>query len=679
LVRQYTSLALKALGYSAKAGSIAPQEAVSFVPKRQQFYEEQIGDASVTTSLDDERVREMAAPAEQETETTTRVKKDITPTVNPLDLFQDSKAKDKFVKNTIAELKKLDVNNLTYKTLKILDAESISELIFGDNSVAAKISDPKKNLSTPQAKRALMFINKNAAKIKNLLPENNTELKEVVSKRKADQKVYVGGMPTGVPRNIQNLFYTKGQRIGNNFQYKKNPNITLSSFKEALGIEKNLMSPDFKVRTSTSQAVKGILELTGRAITNTVVRDYLKSEGYDPLIINQIAEGKNPAQFSKTQKQDISGINVFQEASIKSEEDFASFGTASWAPFYKAAGFNVLDPSKLEDKIKMEAFFAKVLPQYLPLEIIELLGPSMTNGPKSYYKGAKSFWFENTDSAKKISEQYNENVKIGSKYKLTDKNISDLQAMFNKQSYTSGTGKNRTVQPKFLQTMWKNQDLKNQNAAKLRGLKIMFKVFQKMIADDSRNAQMIIGILSKTSGHQNGFVRVAAPMKFIAKNIDNVEIVEEHTLPASITAKYLFQQAVNGTVEKNFFGIEKNYMQGILAKVDDKQLKGIGIDGKKFNYIASTPDGWNINDNIWARYFNSNVANGPGFGIDPNNIELESGETVYNTFGVDNTGAFIDDALNNTIKRTTKVNNSKLQPSEQFRKAYLKKLSLANH
>ena len=102
----------------------------------------------------------------------------------------------------------------------------------------------------------------------------------------------------------------------------------------------------------------------------------------------------------------------------------------------------------------------------------------------------------------------------------------------------------------------------------------MFKVFQKMIADDSRNAQMIIGILSKTSGHQNGFVRVAAPMKFIAKNIDNVEIVEEHTLPASITAKYLFQQAVNGTVEKNFFGIEKNYMQGILAKVDDKQLKG---------------------------------------------------------------------------------------------------------
>ena len=66
--------------------------------------------------------------------------------------------------------------------------------------------------------------------------------------------------------------------------------------------------------------------------------------------------------------------------------------------------------------------------------------------------------------------------------------------------------------------MWKKQSLDNQNAAKLRGLKVMFNVFQKMIADDARNAQMIIGILSKTSGHQNGFVRVAAPMKFIAKN-----------------------------------------------------------------------------------------------------------------------------------------------------------------
>ena len=744
LIRQYTSLALKALGYSAKAGSIAPQEAVSFVqglfpsilknydlskntkfsthvtnnitPKRQQFYEEQIGDDAVTTSLDDERVREMASPTQEQTDTSTESKKDIVPTADPLKLFgPNNEIKESFLKNTIDKLKELNIKGLTYNTLRILDAESIAELVFGDKKVAGKILDPAKNLSQGEARRALMFVNKNAASLIKLLPENNTEIKSVTSKSNANTKISIGGLPTGIPRNIQSKFYTKGKRIGNNTQFSKKPGITLDSFKKELGIEGNVKSPDFKVRSNTSQALRGMLELAGRAMTNTAARQYLKSIGYDPIVIEQIAEGKNPTMFSRSTLEKLSGINVFQEAAEKSDADFANFGESSWNPIYKSLGFNPLDPASPADKAKMEMFFAKVLPQYLPLEIIALLGPTMTNGKASYYKAnsekfkeaseknpekyptkttketseskqkfvdeavakgefskinkAKSFWFENTDSAKEISEQYIGDVEIGSKYKLKEEELNDLKAMFLKQSFTSGTGKNRTIQQKFLDTMWQKQSLDNQNAAKLRGLKVMFNVFQKMIADDARNAQMIIGILSKTSGHQNGFVRVAAPMKFIAKNIDGVEIVEEHTLPASIAAKFLFQQAAAGTVNSNFSGIEKNYMQGVLSSVDDKQLRGVGIDGNKFNYIASTPDGWTINDNVWARYFNSNVANGPGFGIDPNNIELQSGQTVYEVYGVDNTGAFIDDNFNNTLKKTAKANNLILEPSERFSKS----------
>jgi len=744
LIRQYTSLALKALGYSAKAGSIAPQEAVSFVqglfpsilknydlskntkfsthvtnnitPKRQQFYEEQIGDDAVTTSLDDERVREMASPTQEQTDTSTESKKDIVPTTDPLKLFgPNNEIKESFLKNTIDKLKELNIKGLTYNTLRILDAESVAELVFGDKKVAGKILDPAKNLSQGEARRALMFVNKNAAALIKLLPENNTEIKSVTSKSNANTKISIGGLPTGIPRNIQSKFYTKGKRIGNNTQFSKKPGITLDSFKKELGIEGNVKSPDFKVRSNTSQALRGMLELAGRAMTNTAARQYLKSIGYDPIVIEQLAEGKNPTMFSRSALEKLSGINVFQEAAEKSDADFANFGESSWNPIYKSLGFNPLDPASPADKAKMEMFFAKVLPQYLPLEIIALLGPTMTNGKASYYKAnsekfkeaseknpekyptkttketseskqkfvdeavakgefskinkAKSFWFENTDSAKEISEQYIGDVEIGSKYKLKEEELNDLKAMFLKQSFTSGTGKNRTIQQKFLDTMWQKQSLDNQNAAKLRGLKVMFNVFQKMIADDARNAQMIIGILSKTSGHQNGFVRVAAPMKFIAKNIDGVEIVEEHTLPASIAAKFLFQQAAAGTVNSNFSGIEKNYMQGVLSSVDDKQLRGVGIDGNKFNYIASTPDGWTINDNVWARYFNSNVANGPGFGIDPNNIELQSGQTVYEVYGVDNTGAFIDDNFNNTLKKTAKANNLILEPSERFSKS----------
>ena len=467
-----------------------------------------------------------------------------------------------FLKNTIVVLKELNIKGLTYNTLRILDAESIAELVFGDKKVAGKILDPAKNLSQSEARRALMFVNKNAAALIKLLPENNTEIKSVTSKSNANKKISIGGLPTGIPRNIQSKFYTKGKRIGNNTQFSKKPGITLDSFKKELGIEGNVKSPDFKVRSNTSQALRGMLELAGRAMTNTASRQYLKSIGYDPIVIEQIAEGKNPTMFSKTVLEKLSGINVFQEAAEKSDADFANFGESSWNPIYKSLGFNPLDPASPVDKAKMEMFFAKVLPQYLPLEIIALLGPTMTNGKASYYKAnsekfkeaseknpekyptkttketseskqkfvdeavakgefskinkAKSFWFENTDSAKEISEQYIGDVEIGSKYKLKEEELNDLKAMFLKQSFTSGTGKNRTIQQKFLDTMWQKQSLDNQNAAKLRGLKVMFNTVQKMIADVIHVSKTI----KQTGGHQNGFVRVAAPMKFIAKNID---------------------------------------------------------------------------------------------------------------------------------------------------------------
>ena len=415
LIRQYTSLALKALGYSAKAGSIAPQEAVSFVqglfpsilknydlskntkfsthvtnnitPKRQQFYEEQIGDDAVTTSLDDERVREMASPTQEQTDTSTESKKDIVPTTDPLKLFgPNNEIKESFLKNTIDKLKELNIKGLTYNTLRILDAESVAELVFGDKKVAGKILDPAKNLSQGEARRALMFVNKNAAALIKLLPENNTEIKSVTSKSNANTKISIGGLPTGIPRNIQSKFYTKGKRIGNNTQFSKKPGITLDSFKKELGIEGNVKSPDFKVRSNTSQALRGMLELAGRAMTNTAARQYLKSIGYDPIVIEQIAEGKNPTMFSRSALEKLSGINVFQEAAESSDSDFANFGESSWSPQYKALGLDPLDPANPADKQKMEVFFTEVLPQYFPKEILALFGPTMTNGPASYYK-----------------------------------------------------------------------------------------------------------------------------------------------------------------------------------------------------------------------------------------------------------------------------------------------------
>ena len=679
LIKQYESVAVSALGYDVRRGTIPPAEALSFVrsqfksiidrynpdiaaftthvnanivPKREAFYNKMIGDEAVTTSLDDERARQVA---DTTTEDTTKGKVDKKPTTNPLKLFGiDEKAKTNFVEKTVKALKKLNIDDLNYKTLRTLDEQGIADLV---GIPAKKIFSPTANLSQPEARKALMFVNKNAPALINLLPDNNTEVKEVESKNNPNKKVFIGGLPTGIPRNIQKLFYTKGNKIGNNFQWNKKKDITVDSFKKALGIEGNIKSPDFKVRSSTSQALKGMLELVGRAITNTAARQYLTDIGADPLLIENIAEGKNPAMFSKSVLDDVQDFNVFQESFEMGDADFNKFNLGNgWANIYKLVEADPLDPSKEADTLMMQDWILKDLSKYLPREIIQLLAPSLNNGPRSFYKdGGKSWWIKDVDA---INELTPENQEYGS---LSDKQISDLKTMFKRQGYTAE-----------LKNSWgKSNTIIEQNKAKLRGLKTMFKVFEKMMKDDARNARFIIALLSKTSGHQNGFVRVAAPLKFISKNIIG-KIVEEHTLPATLTAKYLFQQAVEGTVNKNFKYVEKNYMQGLLSKVNDDKLSGTALDGTKFNYKNLMTDGFDITkDNVWARYFNINVAN-TLFGINPNNIILENGKSIFKTYGIDRTGAFIDDQVNNEIKKASTFNKKKLPnniPSQVKEKA----------
>ncbi len=678
LVKQYESVAVAALGYDVRRGSVAPEEALSFVrsqfksiidrfdptkaaftthvnanivPKRQQFYDMLIGDEALTTSIDAPESRQIADTTPEVEPTKTVSKQDKAPTTNPLKLFGvDEKAKTNFVQKTVKEFKKLNIDDLSYKTLKTLDEQGIADLV---GIPAKKIFSPAANLSQPEARKALMFITKNAQSIINLLPENNTEVKEVTAKNNPNKKVFIGGLPTGVPRNIQKLFYNKGKRIGNNFQFTKKKDITVNSFKKALGIEGNVKSPTFKVRSSTSQALKGMLELVGRAITNTAARQYLQDIGADPILIENIAEGKNPAMFSKSVIQEVNNLNVFQEAVEKGDADFNKFNLGNgWANIYKLVEAKPLDPGKEADTLMMQNWILKDLSKYLPREIIQLLAPSLNNGPQAFFKinkktgkidPAKSWWIKDVDA---INELTPENQEYGS---LSDKQISDLKAMFKRQGYTA----------KLKKSWGKSNELALQNKAKLRGLKTMFKVFEKMMKDDARNARFIIALLSKTSGHQNGFVRIAAPLKFISENITG-EVVEEHTLPATLTAKYLFQQAVEGTVNKNFKYIEKNYMQGLLSKANDNKLAGTALDGTKFNYKSLMPDGFDITkDNVWARYFNSNVAN-TLFGINPNDIILENGKSIFETFGIDRSGVFITPDANKQLKQAATFNKKQL-------------------
>jgi len=191
---------------------------------------------------------------------------------------------------------------------------------------------------------------------------------------------------------------------------------------------------------------------------------------------------------------------------------------------------------------------------------------------------------------------------------------------------------------------FKDKNFVKQEDDKLIALEDIFVTLQDFMLENgelnTERAALVGALLKSSSSWQQHFIRKLSPIGFTLKNSflafdsnGKKLFTEEHTLPASAVAKYLFRQAVNGTVKNNFNLIKNNFFQGPLLDVDDNKLSGIGPDGKRFSYKSQTPIGFRLSDNIWARYFNknTNIQNG---GINPNNYILKNGNTIAKEFNV---------------------------------------------
>ena len=237
-----------------------------------------------------------------------------------------------------------------------------------------------------------------------------------------------------------------------------------------------------------------------------------------------------------------------------------------------------------------------------------------------------------------------------------------MKQMLKKESYTEVVKGNK--QNKLAKDLNDSSFIKRQDES-LEGLKQVFKIFEKLIQQDAQtNVPSIVALLSSTSSNQNHFIRTSSPVRFYEKNFsgDTSLFTEEHTLPASLVAKYLFIEAAQNNINKVWPNVERNFFQGALSNTNDNKLAGDGVNGEKYTYKSKTPPGWTMEDNIWGRYFNENVADND-FGISPNEIMLGKNKSVFDVYPVNSNGYQVDQAYNRSVMNAASKNRIALPQS----------------
>ena len=439
------------------------------------------------------------------------------------------------------------------------------------------------------------------------------------------------GKGTFLPRNVMNALYTDGKLTG-----------TLKDYMDL--IRQKPVKPIY--RDAVGQTIRGLLNL------------HIRNRMFEDLVTTTPERLRGGAKFSKTQKAKAAeDINIFiQNQAFEKVSDELAAENKRWSYIAKKAGVDFISSKNPEDVKKMQDWVVNVLAPRVPKSFF-------TNGTfaNAGISAAKRNFFFTSGMLKQDGTIGELGVFLqDAVFAKENENIS--KAVF-RDTYVTG-GRQGKVSERFI-NKFNSKQFKEDQQAKLQGLKDVFKVFETLMKEDKNNTSFVIALLSSTSQGMNHFVRTSAPIKFYSKDVSS-GIVEEHTMPASLVAKYLFNSAFAGTLNEDFKGIEKNYFQGALALSDDKKLKGKKPNGKPFNYISMTPEGWKISDNIWARYFNINVANTKG-GIDPSNIVLSTGKTVFETFSITTSGLKLNEQGVKDVPKVEKALDAVLPKSMESR------------
>ncbi len=165
---------------------------------------------------------------------------------------------------------------------------------------------------------------------------------------------------------------------------------------------------------------------------------------------------------------------------------------------------------------------------------------------------------------------------------------------------------------------------------------VLKQIFQRLQGQDDI-VSAAAGMLRTTAAHQPHFMRKIAPITFRQLGLNNLlpgQITEEHALGASLVAKQGLLLAINNVADDNFTGLELNYFQGPISKVDDDlvNVKELGMkEGPQKQDLYNVLIGIHA---TWVRY-----ASVPGFNLNTIQILDYDGNksilTDYYNVGVD--------------------------------------------
>ena len=708
VVKQYTKIALTALGYNVGKGTVQPKDAISLVnaefesilrrwdgkrklstwiganiaPKKQDFYESEIGVKAKTTSLDDERAQQIAA----EETSTTETKEEKTQTLIDPRTSTNVKNKIKEIEKEV-KIKKEQVALANFKYISDNFGAKVASIIY--NIPEAKIKDASKNLT--YAKKITNGIpeNSEAGSIQSdfsqvdevrrflkILPPYNVSTSEATINKQGETipvSKDVKGRSLGLSGIVQDYFYEnyidpkgeitnpKGRSKGSTTQpfvkilkpqFRDNiSNETIKQLQKDLGITPTGQLNTYN-RSPIGQFLKGIAKLKGAITANTIIdqqidkMDLKTAKGKKQVKADTIA-GRSDDQFSKAVK----------AIAIK-------FGLEKH--YYKIEDINSAKRyvGEIKEIIKKQIF----LPGFLGKSQVST-GLQIEGKEKKEIRDYLSVEFSKLDFFPKAK---------GKDPKFPKRNLQGfINNIFDKKG---------ALTLKDFKTITRSQILEFNKQTDIN-FDTGWNAIKEAVRENPELAIPLMHFIASATNNKSNFHRAGAEALAydgrtgLTKGKTGTFYELEHAWQSSNAAVFLMESALSDVdFDKALQAVKNNYKLIALGIADNNKLKVKYEDenGKMVSYsggmgLNAERKPWNVyKDNWWERYFNPIVGKTDG-GIDPFNIKMfESDKSLGEYLKVDRFGNTLTDAQ---VKKLKNINIQERKAAGKNATVFSKKVS----